>query len=139
MKQQPRIIIARDDLDRLQRVIEKYDDERAATLADMLDRELGRAEIVPRDQLPGDVVAMNSTVLFQDEETGARRELMLCYPEDARGVEGRLSILSPIGSALLGLSIGQTIEWPVHGGRRRLTVLAVSAPPRDTAAGPRVA
>lgn len=127
MDTQPHIIVCREDFDRLQRVIEQHGDGRIAAMAEALDLELARAQIVPRAQLPETVVAMNSTVVFVDEEIGARREVSLCYPEEVRSVSGALSVLSPIGSALLGLSVGQSIDWPIHdGGHRRLTIVAVS-------------
>jgi len=130
--QSPRIVVSRSDFDRLQKVIEQHSDGRIAALAEALDEELSRAEVVADAKMPPNVVTMNSTVVFLDEETGARREVVLCYPEDARGGgEGRISILSPIGSALLGLEVGQSIDWPVHNGAvRRLTILEV--PSRGT-------
>ncbi len=122
----PPITVAREDFDRLQRVLEQHGDGRLASLAEALDEELSRANLVPRNQLPADVVAMESTVVFADAENGAKREFVLCWPGDARGQEGRISILSPIGSALIGLRVGQSIDWPVHGGgKRRLTILEV--------------
>ena len=122
----PPIVVAREDFDRLQRVLEQHGDGRLAATVEVLDAELSRAKLVPRRQLPPDVVAMESTVVFADAETGAQRELVLCWPGDARGADGRISILSPIGSALIGLRVGQSIDWPVHGGgKRRLTILEV--------------
>ncbi|HSP78186.1 MAG TPA: nucleoside diphosphate kinase regulator [Myxococcaceae bacterium] len=130
MTQERRIIITEIDNDRLQRLIEQYGDGRNAELAEMLEQELARAEIMSAEDIPPDVVTMNSTVIFEDEETGARREVTLSYPQDARNGEGRVSVLAPIGSALLGLSAGQSIEWPVPGGRtRRLRIVAVTYQP----------
>jgi regulator of nucleoside diphosphate kinase len=123
MNPTPRIILSRKDHDRLQRLLEQQGDGRNATLVERLDQELARAEVV--EQVPAEVVAMNSTVLYEEEETGARREVRLCYPRDARSDAGCISVLAPIGSALLGLSVGQSIEWQVPSGRRRLRVLAV--------------
>jgi regulator of nucleoside diphosphate kinase len=123
MNPTPRIILSRKDHDRLQRLLEQQGDGRNATLVERLDQELARAEVV--EQVPAEVVAMNSTVLYEEEETGARREVRLCYPRDARSDTGCISVLAPIGSALLGLSVGQSIEWQVPSGRRRLRVLAV--------------
>jgi regulator of nucleoside diphosphate kinase len=73
---------------------------------------------------------MNSVVSFEDLETGQRSEVTLVYPSASSGTEGRVSIFAPIGSALLGLSVGDSIEWPVPGGRsRRLRVTAVRYQP----------
>ena len=130
MTQERRIIITKTDLDRLQRVIEQHGEGRNAELAEMLDLELARAEVRSSQDIPPDVVTMNSTVIFEDEETGTRREVSLSYPQDARSDEGRISVLAPIGSALIGLSAGQSIEWPMPGGRtRRLRVVAVPYQP----------
>ncbi|MGH8281785.1 MAG: GreA/GreB family elongation factor, partial [Gammaproteobacteria bacterium] len=69
---------------------------------------------------------MNSTARFKDESNGAVHELTLVYPQDAGASPGRVSVLAPAGSALLGLSTSQTIEWQVPGGRKlRLKVLEV--------------
>lgn len=93
---------------------------------DALRQELNRAQIVPADKVPANVTTMNSTARFKDEASGAVHELTLVYPQDAGGSPGRISVLAPAGSALLGLSTGQTIEWQVPGGRKiRLKVLEV--------------
>jgi regulator of nucleoside diphosphate kinase len=122
MSPTPRIILSRHDLERLQRLI----DQQPEALVERLDQELSRAEVV--EQVPPGVVAMNSTVVFEDVETGARREVRLCYPQEARSEAGCISVLAPIGSALLGLSVGQSIDWQVPGGRRRLRIVAVPQP-----------
>lgn len=119
----PRITICRTDFERLQRLIDLQPEGRDAVLAERLEQELLRAEVV--EQVPPDVVAMNSTVLFEEAETGTRRQVRLCYPQEARGETGCISVLAPIGSALLGLSVGQSIEWQVPGGRRRIRIVAL--------------
>jgi regulator of nucleoside diphosphate kinase len=128
MNAHPRILVSTDDLERLQRLIEQNQDGRNAPQADLLEQELLRAEALPPERMPAGVVRMNSTVLFEDEETHVRRQVTLCYPAESRGEDGRVSVLAPVGSALLGLSVGQSIEWPVPGGRRRLRIVAVPRP-----------
>ncbi|MBF5040762.1 nucleoside diphosphate kinase regulator [Aggregicoccus sp. 17bor-14] len=123
MSNHPRITVSRQDFDRLQRLIEQHAEGRDAVLVERLEQELLRADVV--EQVPPDVVAMNSTVLFEEEETGARRQVRLCYPLEARGAPGALSVLAPVGSALLGLSVGQSIEWQVPSGRRRIRIVAL--------------
>jgi regulator of nucleoside diphosphate kinase len=94
--------------------------------AELLEEELGRAQIVPKENLPTDTVSMNSEVLFQDLNTGQQQQLTLVYPHEARIEEGRVSILAPIGAALIGLRVGQEIEWPLSENRvRRIRVLSV--------------
>lgn len=129
MSRNPRILISRSDFDSLQRLLEQHGDGRDASLVDRLDQELARAAVA--EQLPPGVVAMNSTVVFEEEETGTRRQIKLCYPKQARAEAGCISVLAPIGSALLGLSEGQRIEWEVPGGRRRLLIIEVLEQPRS--------
>lgn len=97
---------------------------------DALDHELGRAIVVSEEAVPGDVVTMNSRVLYVDETTGARRFVTIVFPDEADAGAGRISVLAPVGSALLGLSIGQAIEWSFpDGSTRRLRVEDVSFQP----------
>jgi regulator of nucleoside diphosphate kinase len=80
--------------------------------------------------MPPNVATMNSTKRFAIEPSGKEFELTLSYPEDVQGQSGRISILAPVGSALLGLSVGQEIEWPVAGGEIvRVRVIDVSYQP----------
>src|SRR5699024_4700050 len=81
-----------------------------------LRAELERAHVVDAEDVPSNVVTMNSTVAFENADTGKRFELTLVYPRDIDGSPGKVSILAPVGSALLGLSTGQTIQWQVPGG-----------------------
>lgn len=134
MTQERRILVTETDLERLQRVIEQHGGGRNAELAEMLEQELARAEVTSSQDVPADVVTMNSTVIYEDEETGARRQVTLSYPQDARSDEGRISVIAPIGSALLGLSVGQSIEWPVPGGRTK-TLRIVAVPYQPEASG----
>lgn len=92
-----------------------------------LDKELSRADIVADDQLPADTVAMGSTATFEDLDSGKHSTVTLVYPGQADVDRMRISILSPVGSALIGLRIGGTIDWPLPGGKqRRLKVIAVT-------------
>lgn len=75
---------------------------------------------------PGNVVTMNSRVVFKDEETSESREVSLVYPKDSDPQQGRISVFAPVGAALLGLSVGQTIDWPLPQGRlKRYRVVEV--------------
>jgi regulator of nucleoside diphosphate kinase len=126
----PDITLTTDDLDRLEGLLGGL---RGGAIADGLREELDRARIVEPGELPPDVVTMNSRVRFSDEDTGKEFERTLCYPEEATGSEDKVSILAPLGSALLGLSVGQRIDWPVPGGRTaHIRILdVVSQPGRD--------
>ena len=84
-----------------------------------LRQELDRAFVVSSALVPADVATMNSQVRYVDETTGERRTVTLVYPQDAGASSGRVSVLAPVGTALLGLSVGQAIEWDFPDGSRR--------------------
>ncbi|UXY13786.1 nucleoside diphosphate kinase regulator [Chitiniphilus purpureus] len=120
-----KIILSQSDLERLEALIERQSAGTAGLAA--LEAELSRAEIVDDDALPADVVAMGSRARFLDEATGQEYAYTLVYPHQADIAAGRISVLAPAGSALLGLSVGQSIAWPAPGGHAmQLKVLAVT-------------
>ncbi len=101
-----------------------------------LETELERADIVDALDVPSDVVTMNSRVVFEDEATGKTTEVTIVFPQDADLGLGRVSVLAPVGTALLGLAEGDSIVWPFpDGGSRCLRVVAVTYQPE--AAGTR--
>ncbi len=122
------IALTRHDLKCLERLLES-DRVRALPGADALQAELDRArEVAPQDIAP-DVVTMNSTVRFVDEEADVEHELTLVYPHEA-GKAGTVSIFAPVGSALLGLAVGESINWQVPDGRNlTLRVVGVTNQP----------
>ncbi|WNG61126.1 nucleoside diphosphate kinase regulator [Archangium gephyra] len=134
MSQERRIILTEADLERLHRLVEQHSGGHNAGLAGMLEQELDRAQVTNSQEVPPGVVTMHSVVVYEDEETGAHRKVTLCYPWDARSDEGRISVLAPIGSALLGLSVGQSIAWPLPGGRTK-TLRVISVLYQPEAAG----
>ena len=94
-----------------------------------LQSELDRAIVVSSEAVPGDVVTMGSHVRYVDEATGLRRLVQVVYPAEANASEGKVSVLAPVGAALLGLSAGQAIEWDFPDGRRRLRVQEIVLQP----------
>jgi regulator of nucleoside diphosphate kinase len=99
-------------------------------VAEFLGRELDRAKVAP--ELARDVVTMGSRVLFRDD-AGHEHDVTLVYPEEANMEKARMSVLTPVGAALIGLSTGQSIRWRTRSGEERtLTVLGVSQAPADT-------
>lgn len=88
-----------------------------------LEGELERAHIVSEAELPADVITMNSTVELEDLEDGERLTYTLVFPEQADADHGRISILAPLGSAMLGYRVGDEFEWPVPSGTIRVRVL----------------
>lgn len=115
MTSRPKIIISSLDADRLDALLESLAARGVPGKAE-LENELGRADIVDPKDVPPDVVTMNSTVRFREHPGDREFELTLVYPKDMDGSGSRISILAPVGSALLGLSIGDEIEWPKPGG-----------------------
>jgi len=97
--------------------------------ASLLLEEMERAKVVPANDLPEGVLALNGDVAF--EYDGRRyRDFRLVHPACADFAEGRISVLTPVGAALIGLSEGQTIWWPDQGGDiHRLTVTRVGGAP----------
>ncbi|PTL79467.1 nucleoside diphosphate kinase regulator [Vitiosangium sp. GDMCC 1.1324] len=129
-EQHPRIMVTEQDLERLRTVIDTSADARSIAAAEALEAELGRALVVAPTEVPPDVVTMNSRVVYLDEQSNQTREVTLSYPREASVAEGRVSVLAPIGAALLGLSVGQAIDWPLPGGNhKRLRIVAVPYQP----------
>jgi regulator of nucleoside diphosphate kinase len=124
----PSIVISSRDATRLEAILESPQWQNNPA-AESLMAELARAEIVDDADLPADVVGMHSRVECVDEASGERHSLTLVYPHEADADAGRVSVLAPVGSALLGLSVGQSIDWDAPGGRRlRLRVTGVQHP-----------
>lgn len=99
------------------------------TRSGLLFDELDAATVVRDDLLPGDVVRMNSKVTFADLDTLQETTLELVYPHEVMSTPNGISILAPMGAALIGLRVGESIEWPLpNGRRRRVRVLAVGEP-----------
>ena len=114
MDKRPVIILTSQDLDRLEALLDALPVATFPGKAD-LRAELDRADVVEPKEVPPDVVTMNSKVRFA-LESGEEFCLTLVYPPDMDGSAERISILAPVGSALLGLSEGDHIEWPRPGG-----------------------
>ena len=100
--------------------------------SDTLREELDRAEIVADHEVPAGIVTMHARVRYLDETTGERTRVTLVYPHQTDMQRGRISVLAPVGAALLGLASGDAIEWPFPHGIRRLRVEKVVQPPRTS-------
>ncbi|MGB3461691.1 nucleoside diphosphate kinase regulator [Rhodanobacter lindaniclasticus] len=125
---QSAITVSRIDMDRIEALLERLPAAEADKLQ-ALRAELDRADVVEPADMPPHIVTMNSTVVFEDEANGEKLTLTLVYPTGA-GAPGTVSILAPVGSALLGLARGQQIDWPMPDGRkRRLKVLEITYQP----------
>lgn len=128
----PAITIARSEHERLSNLADMLA-ERDPHAAEQLASELDRAKIVDDARMASGIVRMGSLAEFRiDDEASQTAELV--FPKDADISRHRISVLTPVGAALLGLSAGQSIEWAARDGRvRRLSVLAVHAAQPDTA------
>lgn len=115
MTSRPEITISSVDADRLYKLIESLPSDSYGGKDD-LEFELNRANVVAPDEVPATTVTMNSTVKFIVESSQKEFELTLAYPKDVDSSGKKISILAPVGSALLGLSQGDEIEWPKPGG-----------------------
>lgn len=133
MSTNPTITLTTLDMDRLQRLLAVGGGEGL----DRLDAELARADVVAPGAIAPDVVTMHSEVTYRDEQSGVERTVRLVYPGEADSARAWVSVLAPLGSALIGLRVGQHIDWTMPRGVRRLHVVAVPYQPAvaDAAAG----
>ncbi len=121
-----RIYITDDDCERLRRLIAGRRGANSADTEylDVLEQELDRAEIVEPEAIPRDVVTMDSQVRLKDLDSGETRVYRLIFPSQTRTPDS-ISVLAPVGTAMLGYRVGDVIEWRVPKGIRRLKVLEV--------------
>ena len=87
-----------------------------------LEEELERAETVAPEEVPSDVITMRSRVRLRDLDAGGEMVYTLVFPSEANFDEGKISVLAPVGTAMLGYRVGDAIEWQVPSGLRRLKV-----------------
>lgn len=121
----PPLVLTAADFERLQRLIIGTDSPEA----ELLDAELERAQVVPPQEVAGDVVTMNSDVVYEDVSSRQQRQVRVVYPEDVDIDRHWVSVLAPLGSALIGMRVGQQIEWRMPRGVRRLRILGVPYQP----------
>lgn len=126
----PGIVVNKSDHTRLLQLANGLLD-RKPEMAEELLSELERARVVERGEMLQTTVQMGSTIEYQNQD-GQIRTLTLVYPADADIAQGKVSILTPVGTAVLGLRAGQTMEWVASDGRSStLTVVSVQAPQAD--------
>jgi regulator of nucleoside diphosphate kinase len=129
-RRKPSIRIAKTDHERLSALAEAVAARNPDT-SDALFAELDRARIIGDEKLPADTVRMGSSVTFSSD-SGDTKTVTLVFPGEADIAEGKVSILTPVGTALIGLSEGQSIAWTARDGRQHeLSVLAVRQPAPD--------
>lgn len=123
----PAITISRTDHDRLLGLAEAMED-RDPGFAEAMISELERARVVEDANLPKTVACMGSTVTYTTDD-GAPHSVTLVFPAEADIAQGKISVTTPVGTALIGLSVGQSIDWTARDGRtHRLTVTEIRGP-----------
>jgi regulator of nucleoside diphosphate kinase len=128
-KRPPPIHISEADYDRIADLAIRIE-ARSPDLSRLIFDEIDRASLHPAQSLPRNVVALGSEVEFMDVMTGAKRRVRLVLPADADIAEDRISILTPVGAGLIGMSVGREIDWPCPNGRPRvLRILDVKQQP----------
>jgi regulator of nucleoside diphosphate kinase len=121
----PRITLTAQDHEKLS-ILARAAENTMPDVAAVLTEELDRAHVLSKGRYPEHTVCMGCEVEFRDDTTGRVQTVTLVYPEDADISKGKISVLTPIGTALIGLHGGHSISWDTRtGDRRRLTVLQV--------------
>ena len=119
------------DIERLRKLLEgtqRWNQKDRAYL-EHLEEELDRAVAVPSEKIPANVVTMNSQLRVKDMDSGKEMALQLVFPSEADFERGKISILAPIGTALIGYRAGDIVEWQVPSGARRLRIEEVTYQP----------
>jgi regulator of nucleoside diphosphate kinase len=121
---QPSIFITTKDIEKLRDLIRKayHTEYRGSDYLKKLAEEIEKASMVQPDRIPADVITLNSTARLVDRETNEEMIYTLVFPEDADTSQGKISILAPIGTAMLGYKAGDTFEWDTPGGKRIIRV-----------------
>lgn len=122
---EPPVIINEADYERLHNMANFFM-ERNPAASERLSEEIGRADIKDPHNMPSNVVMMDSKVTYRDDTTGKKQTVFLVWPSEADIEKKRISVLTPIGAALIGLTEGASIDWETNGGQiRQLTILKV--------------
>lgn len=118
------IFVTSFDKERLEQVLAeaKRSEYRGSEYLVRLEHEIARAKVVSSKEIPPDVITMNSKTRLVDIDTGEEMTYSLVFPEDADILQDKISILAPIGTAMLGYRVGDIFEWPVPEGIRKIQV-----------------
>ncbi|MDL1890049.1 nucleoside diphosphate kinase regulator [Nitrospirales bacterium NOB] len=128
------IYITEYDLTRLQGLVAAriHAKSRDRELLEQLQQELDRAHVVTPQEIPHDIVTMNSRVRITDMESGQEQTYTLVFPAESNMAEGKVSVLAPIGTALLDCRAGDTVDWPVPVGLKTVRIREVLYQPEAT-------
>ena len=127
------IYLSEYDVKRLRELISEaeYSTYRGSRYLTNLRAELNKARVVPPQEVPGDVITMNSKVRLLDVEDDEEMVFTLVFPQDADIHDDKISIFAPIGTAVLGYRVGDSIEWEVPDGKRTLKVMEILYQPES--------
>lgn len=124
------LVITYDDMERLRALLEATRNfHRDREYLALLEEELDRAEMVHAEAIPEDVVTMQSTVRVRELDTGKQTIYTLVFPREADFKRNRISVLAPMGTALLGYRVGDVVDWKMPSGVRRLLIESVDYQP----------
>ncbi|MDD5205325.1 MAG: nucleoside diphosphate kinase regulator [Desulfobacterales bacterium] len=126
-----KLYVTEQDMERLEPILASAHQKNGHEKENLrrLSEDLERARVVDARHIPPDVVAMNSRVHAVDANSGEEMIFTLVFPEAADFSQGRISVLAPIGSAVLGYRAGDVVEWKVPAGTRRLKIVRVLGRP----------
>lgn len=125
------IVMTDFDRQRLDAVLAKPSQNESDPCAQILERCIRHARILPQQQIPQDVVTMRSIVRLRNVDTGRQRAVSLTFPEESDATAGRMSILSPAGVALLGCRAGEQVQWEDAGDLKKFELLDIIYQPES--------
>jgi regulator of nucleoside diphosphate kinase len=122
-----RLYVTEQDMERLEPILASAHQKSGQEKENVrrLSEDLDRASVIGAEEVPRDVVTMNSKVRVMDMDSGEEMTFTLVFPEAADFSQGKISVLAPIGSAVLGYRTGDVVEWKVPAGTRRLKIVRV--------------
>jgi regulator of nucleoside diphosphate kinase len=110
------ILITEKDYQRLSHLVQVLQMAKGPKMVEVLRNELTRALVVPSEEIPLDVITMNSRIRLKKRKDAAEMEICVVFPQDADIVQRKISVLAPIGTAVLGCKVGDEIKWPAAQG-----------------------
>jgi regulator of nucleoside diphosphate kinase len=131
-----KIYITKTDLEKLRALIAGIhaSDPKTQTNLDKLEKELDRAKVVSPQKVPKDVVTMNSQVRIFDSDSYSEATYTIVYPAQAKITDNKISILAPLGTALLGYRVGDIVEWEVPSGLKHFKIQEILYQPEAAGA-----
>jgi regulator of nucleoside diphosphate kinase len=110
------IYLTEKDYNRLHEVVQVNRRSSGPLVVAALSKELKRAQVVPSQEIPADVITMNSQVRLKETKSAFTMELTIVYPHEANVSSKKVSVLAPVGTAVIGCKVGETVKWPMSRG-----------------------